>query len=144
MAKSKQKKSKYDTAFFIRIGILVPLLLLVAGGMAYDRMVLVPRGEEKVAEILEIQNPGDGTAEAVIEEAAGQAAAETKTVGNYVVKEYRFGRILPNLAPHICTIVFSDGQLVESYAGTMPAADFAVLEQNPTLSSESTPETIDQ
>lgn len=129
--KSKKKKSKYDTAFFIRIGILVPLLLLVAGGMAYDRLVLVPHGEKKVAEIIETKNPGDGNAEAMIEEKAGKSPSDKQTIGKFNVHEYRFGRILPNLAPHICTVVFCDGHLVESYAGKMPESDLALLKDKP-------------
>jgi len=131
MAKSKnksKKKSKYDTAFFIRIGILVPLLLLVAGGMAYDRLVLVPHGKEKVAELMATKNPGDGTAEALMEETAGKSPSNIQTIGNYTVHEYRFGRVLPSLAPHICTVIFANGQLVESYEGTMPDSEIGLLQ----------------
>ena len=134
--KSKKKKSKYDAAFFIRIGILVPLLLLVAGGMAYDRLVLIPHGQKKVAEIIATKNPGDGNAEAVIEEVAGRSPSNTQTVGEFTVDEYRYGRILPNLTPHICTVVFSNGQLVESYAGTMPDDEIALLKSKPPSTSE--------
>lgn len=129
--KSKKKQSKYDTAFFVRMGILIPLLLLFAGGMAYDRLVLVPHGEKKVAEIIAVKNPGDGNAEAMIQKAAGKSPAQKQTVGKYNVHEYRFGRILPMLAPHICTIVFCDGHLVESYAGTMPEDELALLKTKP-------------
>lgn len=134
--KSKKKKSKYDTAFFIRLGILIPLLLLVGGGMAYDRLVLVPHGQKKVAEIIATKNPGDGSAEALIEKTAGKAPSEKQTVGKYEIHEYRFGRVLPNLAPHICTIVFSNGNLVESYAGTMPDDERALLETKPVTAQE--------
>lgn len=129
MAKSKKNKSKYDTAFFIRIGILIPLLLLIAGGMYYDRAVLVPHGEEKVAEILAAQTPSGEDARGVIEGTAGQAPADTKTIGSYTVQEYRFGRILPMLQSHVCTVVYNDGQLVEAYAGKMPAEDLAALKK---------------
>lgn len=134
--KSKKKKSKYDTAFFIRIGILVPLLLLVAGGMAYDRLVLVPHGDKKVAEIIATKNPGDGNAEALIQEKAGRSPSDKQTIGKFDVHEYRFGRILPNLAPHICTVVFCDGHLVESYAGTMPDDEIALLKTKPVATPE--------
>lgn len=136
-SKNSKKKSKYDTAFFVRIGILVPLLLLVAGGMAYDRLVLVPHGEKKVAEIIATKNPGDGNAEALVQEAAGKAPSDTQTIGKFTVQEYRFGRILPNLAPHICTVIFSGGHIVEAYAGKMPDDEVALLKDRPV----STPET---
>ncbi len=141
MAKSKKKSSKkkspYDTAFFIRIGILVPLLLLIAGGFAYDRLVLVPHGKKKVAEIIATKNPVDGTAETLIQETAGKSPAQKQTIGNFDVHEYRFGRILPNLAPHICTVVFCDGNLVESYAGTMPEDEIALLKTKRVTATES-------
>ena len=140
MAKSKKKsnikKSKYDAAFFIRIGILLPVLLLFAGGLAYDRLVLVPHGEKKIAEIIATKNPSDGNAEALIQEKAGKSPAQKQTIGNFDVHEYRFGRILPNLAPHICTVVFSDGHLVETYAGTMPEEEISLLKTKPVTTSE--------
>ena len=58
---------------------------------------------------------------AAVEKVAGRAPAETETIGNFTVQEYRFGRILPFLQPLICTAVYSDdGMLVETFAGGMP------------------------
>ena len=125
---AKSKKSKYDTAFFVRIGILVPLLLLMVGGMVYDRAVLIPHGEKKVAEIMKAELLDDINAQAAVEKVAGQAPAETKTVGKFTVQEYRFGRILPFLKPHVCTAIFSEqGILVETYSGSVPAEELAHL-----------------
>lgn len=114
---SKKSDSPYGTSFFVRIGLLLTLLLLVGGAMAYDRLILVPSGEDNVRKILSASSNADADRSA-IHAAAGREPNETESIGPYSVEHWEFGRILPNLEGHKISIAFeSDGGVAEAYSG---------------------------
>ena len=121
--KSKKQKSKYGPAFFIRMGVLLLVALMVGGGVLYDRAVLVPSADAKIKEIVGTKTMGSDDSRKLIVDIAGKKASSTEQIGVSTVQEFRFGRILPFLQPRICTVVFNDqGGIVEAYTG--PISDF--------------------
>lgn len=122
--KSKKKQSPYGPAFFIRLGVLLFVALIVGGGMLYDRAVLVPGADAKIEKIVRTKTMGSDDSRELIADIAGRKPSSTEQVGVSTVQEFRFGRILPFLAPRICTVVFNDGGgIVEAYTGPISDAD---------------------
>lgn len=114
---SKKSKSAFDAAFFIRMGVLLALLLVVGGGLAYDRLVLVPGGEEAVKKVLSAGKEIRAD-RSTIHAAAGRGPNESEDVGPFAVEHWEFGRILPNLEGHRVSVAFkNDGKVTEVYAG---------------------------
>lgn len=119
---NKKSKSAYGPSFFIRMGVLVLLLLIVGGGLAYDRLVLVPGGKDAVDRV--IKACSDSTADrAAVYKAAGCDPTATQTSGRYEIEDWNFGRILPNLEGYRVTVIFDGDQVVETYRGGMPDED---------------------
>ena len=115
--KSKSKsKSAYGTSFFIRMGVLLFLLLVIGGAFAYDRMVLVPGGKDAVDRVVEACLSPGANRPAIIE-AAGREADTSETAGEYQIEDWSFGRILPNLQGHKVTVIFKEDEVVESIRG---------------------------
>lgn len=128
--KSKKQKSKYGPAFFIRMGVLLLVALIVGGGVLYDRAVLVPSADAKIKEIVGTKTMGSDDSRELIVDLAGMKPSSTEQIGVSTVQEFRFGRVLPFLAPRICTVVFNDGGgIVEAYKGPIGDADRAALEK---------------
>ena len=66
--KSKKQKSKYGPAFFIRMGVLLLVALIVGGGVLYDRAVLVPSADAKIKEIVGTKTMGsDDSRELIVD-----------------------------------------------------------------------------
>jgi hypothetical protein len=140
---SNKSNSPYGVSFFIRFGVLLAFLLIVGGALAYDRLVLVPNGEDAVKKVLEASK--DPRADrSTIEAAAGREPNECETIGSYSVEHWEFGRILPNLEGHKVSAAFKiDGKLAEIYSGGLKDEQRAALtrastkeQQTPIGSSE--------
>lgn len=128
--KKSKKKSPYGPAFFIRMGVLLLVALIVGGGVLYDRAVLVPSADAKIKEIVGTKTTGSDDSRELIADIAGKKASSTEQIGVSTVQEFRFGRILPFLQPRICTVVFNDqGGIVEAYTGPISDADRNALEK---------------
>ena len=69
--KSKKQKSKYGPAFFIRMGVLLLVALIVGGGVLYDRAVLVPSADAKIKEIVGTKTMGSDDSRELIVDIAG-------------------------------------------------------------------------
>jgi len=128
--KKKSKKSSYGPAFFIRLSVLLLVAIIVGGGMLYDRAVLVPRADAKIKEIVKKKSQGSEDSREIIADIAGMKPSSSEQIGVSTVHEFRFGRVVPFLAPRICTVVFSkDGRIVESYTGPISDVDRQALER---------------
>ena len=122
---NKKSKSAYGPSFFIRMGVLLLLLLIVGGGLAYDRLVLIPSGKEAVDRVVTAcTNPSADRA--AVHKAAGCDPTATEKAGLYEIEDWNFGRILPNLEGYKVTVVFhQDGNVVETYRGGITDKDRA-------------------
>ena len=121
---NKKSKSAYGPSFFIRMGVLLLLLLIVGGGLAYDRLVLIPGGKDAVDRV--IKACSDSSAErAAVHKAAGCEPTATQTSGSYEIEDWNFGRILPNLEGYKVSVIYRDGKVVETYRGGIPDKDRA-------------------
>jgi hypothetical protein len=121
-----KSKSPFGPAFFIRIGVLALLLLVIGGAFAYDRLVLVPTGKETVDRVFDACKSPQAD-KASVHKAAQCEPTSTETVGSFEVENYSFGRILPNLQGHKVSVVYRDGKVVESFQGGITDADRADL-----------------
>lgn len=122
--KKTKKKSAYGPAFFIRLAVLLLIALIVAGGSLYDRAVLVPAADAKIKEIVKTKTLGSDDSRELIADIAGMKPSSTTEIGVSTVQEFRFGRVLPFLAPRVCTVVFNKGGgIVEAYTGPISDAD---------------------
>ncbi len=128
--KKKKQKSAYGPAFFIRLGVLLLVGLILGGGMLLDRAVVIPRADAKIAEIVKAKTVGNEDSRERVAEIAGMKPASTEQIGLSTVHEFRFGRVLPFLAPRVCTVVFTkDGRIIESYTGPISDTDRGALER---------------
>ena len=106
------------------MGVLLLLLLIVGGGLAYDRLVLIPGGKDAVDRV--IKACSDSSAErAAVHKAAGCEPTATQTSGSYEIEDWNFGRILPNLEGYKVSVIYRDGKVVETYRGGIPDKDRA-------------------
>lgn len=136
MSKTSKKKSSYGPAFFIRLAVLLLVAGIVAGGSWYDRSVLVPAADAKIKEIVKTTTVGSEDSRDIVADIAGMKPSSTDQIGVSTVQEFRFGRVLPFLAPRVCTVVFNeDGRIVESYTGTISDADRDALAKQGTGTS---------
>jgi len=119
-------KSAYGPSFFIRMGVLLVLLLGVGGAFAYDRMVLVPGGNDAVDRIMTACKDLSADKDAV-HKAAGCEPTATETIGNYQVDDWSFGRILPNLEGPKVSVVYLDGKVTEAFRAGIKDAERAAL-----------------
>jgi len=111
------KKNKYDKFFYIRMGVLLLLLAIFAGGSLYDRMVLVPGGMEAVEKI------GNAKDKSEVKEFAGQSPTETETYGKFEVETYKFSRILPTLEGPMVSVIYSGEMVSEVINGPLNQED---------------------
>lgn len=126
-SQSNKSDSPYGVAFFVRIGVLLFLLLLLAGGFAYDRFVLVPSGKAAVERVMkEFNNPDSDLAS--IQKAAGRKPTSTETLGEHEVENWHFGRILPNLTGYKVSIVHNNGRPTDAFTGEISDTDRERLE----------------
>jgi len=115
-AKKPQKsESPYGVAFFVRMGVLLFLLLVVGGLFAYDRFVLVPGGEAAVERV--VSEFADGGDRASIKKAAGRKPNSTETIGGFEVDHWHFGRILPTMTGYKVSVVYQDGRPTDALRG---------------------------
>lgn len=123
---SKKSDSPYGTAFLIRVGVLLAVLLLVGAGVAYDRFILVPSGEDAVERVM--QACADANAQqSAVRKAAGCDPTSTEKAGMYEIDDWKFGRILPNLEGYKVSVVYLDGIVAETYRGGISDADRATF-----------------
>ena len=125
-SKSKSKKPAYGTSFFIRMGVLLFLMLVMGSAFAYDRFVLVPGGEDAVDRVVKACMDPEAKRPAIIE-AAGCEPTSSETAGDYQIDDWSFGRILPNLQGHKVTVIFRNDKVAESFRGGISDAERAKL-----------------
>lgn len=122
---SDESKSSYGTAFFIRMGVLLVLLLVAGGAMAYDYLVLQPASQETIERVVKACT--DLKAEqAAVREAAGSDPTSTEVVGKsqkFEIDEWKFGRVLPFLEGSKISVVYLNGKVTEYYQGGIPDAE---------------------
>ena len=124
-----KSKSAYGLSFFIRIGVLLFLLVVVGGAFAYDRFVLVPAGEQGVDRIINACPTTGNVERAAVLKAAGCEPTSTETAGRYQIDDWTFGRILPNLAGHKVTVLYLNGQVTETIRGGISDEDREALKE---------------
>ena len=114
-----------DGGFPFRMGILLVILALVAGGFCYDRFYLIPQATKTIKETIALTrvdtDDGHGLPKDRIQETVGFAPTQTRTVGEYEVETYRFPRLFPFMKGEYMEIVYEAGELVEIF----PNQDFA-------------------
>lgn len=121
-------KSAYGPSFFIRMGVLLVLLLGVGGAFAYDRMVLLPSGNDAVDRVMTACK--DLSADrAAVHKAAGCEPNATETIGDYQIDDWSFGRILPNMEGPKVSVLYLNGKVTESYRKGIKDAERAALRQ---------------
>jgi len=125
---SSNSKSAFGPAFFIRIGVLGVLLLGVGGAFAYDRLVLVPAGEQAVERVVEACKDLSAERAAVIK-AAGSEPTSTETFGIYQIDDWNFGRILPTLDGYKVSVVYNNGLVTEYYRAGISDAEREALKK---------------
>lgn len=119
-------KSAYGPSFFIRMGVLLVLLLVVGGAFAYDRLVLMPSGNDAVNRIMTACK--DLTADrAAVHKAAGCEPTATETIGIYQVDDWHFSRILPNLTGPKVSVIYNNGKVSEAIRTGLTDAERAAL-----------------
>ena len=114
-----KSKSAYGTAFFIRMGVLLLVLAIVGGGMAYDRFVLLPAGEEAVERMMKAGTAVDAERVAIYE-AAGRDPDEIEKTAKHSIEDWEFGRLLPGVTGAKVTVVFIGDDVKEIYSGGIP------------------------
>ena len=118
-----QKSSPYNTAFFVRLGVLGGLLVLIAALFVIDRAVLVPNAQKSIAEMKAVEVEDATAYKSKMRELAGSEPVNIEKIGDYEVEVYRFGRVLPFLKSYHATAVYSDIRSVEFIEGKM-TSDF--------------------
>ncbi|QEG20556.1 hypothetical protein [Mariniblastus fucicola] len=113
---NSKSDSSYGASFFIRIAILLVLLVGIGGAFAYDRMVLLPAGKEAVDRVVEASGQA-GANRTAVHEAAGCEPTSSETAGDYLIEDWSFSRILPNLEGYKVTVVYLDDQVAETFRG---------------------------
>jgi len=116
-------KDKYNTFFFVRLGILLLILVLFAGGIFYDRQVLIPAGMEAIDKIANVDFKDE------VQKAAGKSPKKTQTVGSFDVETFEFGRILPFLKGPEVSVIYRGERVIEVITAPLTEADLARLKQ---------------
>ena len=119
---SKKSESPYGPSFFIRMGVLLFLLVVVGGSFAYDRLVLVPAGEEAVQRVVDACMDANAD-RAAVHKAAGCEPTATEKNGTHEIEDFNFARILPNLEGYKVSVLYEDGKVTETIKGGITDAD---------------------
>lgn len=133
------KKSPYGAGFMLRMGILLLLLGLVAGGFYYDTNVLIPNAAKTINEtmnlITEETDDGRGLPKDKIQQTVGFAPTQTRTSGEYEIETYKFARAIPFAKGEYIEVVYQDGALVKIF----PNEDFSPEKMKSDLKITSSP-----
>ena len=107
------KKSKYNTFFFVRLGLLLLILVGFAAGIFIDRQVLIPAGMEAVDKIAAADSKSQ------VHELAGKSPTKTQTAGSLEIETYEFGRILPMLKGPEVSVIYRGDSITEVIKGPL-------------------------
>lgn len=119
---NKKSDSPYNASFFIRMGVLLFLLLVIGGAFAYDRLVLVPNGKDAVDRVAAACMDSNAD-RAAVHAAAGCEPTSTAKSGTSEIEDFNFGRILPNLEGYKVSVLYENGKVVETIKGGIGDAD---------------------